>query len=93
LTVCELPQTCLNPWLAIASYSPPCLPRTESGWCGWPVKNPQAIAERKQAEHRFHPPLDIVDGAARVVDPIIDGFNTGKPMWGQFLKDFRPSDW
>jgi len=61
---------------------------------GWVTdEDPQAIAERKQAEHRFHPPLDIVDGAARVVDPIIDGFNTGKPIWGQFLKDFRPSDW
>jgi len=61
---------------------------------GWVTdEDPQAIAERKQAEHRFHPPLDIVDGAARVVDPIIGGFNTGKPIWGQFLKDFRPSDW
>ena len=61
---------------------------------GWVTdEDPRAIAERKQAEHRFHPPLDIVDGAARVVDPIINGFNTGKPIWGHFLKDFRPSYW
>ena len=61
---------------------------------GWVTdEDPRAIAERKQVEHRFHPPLDIVDGAARVVDPIISGFNTGKPIWGQFLKDFKPSDW
>ena len=61
---------------------------------GWVTdEDPRAIAERKRAEQRFHPPLDIVDGAARVVDPIIGGFNTGKPIWGQFLKDFRPSDW
>ena len=31
----------------------------------------------KAKEHRFHPPLDIMDGAARIVDLIIAGFNPG----------------
>ncbi len=61
---------------------------------GWVTdEDPIELAEKKTAEHRFHPPLDIVDGAARIVDPIIDGLNTGQHVWGQFLKDYRPADW
>jgi len=61
---------------------------------GWVTdEDPAELAARKVAEHRFHPPLDIVDGAARIVDPIISGVSSGCHVWGQFLKDYRPTDW
>ena len=61
---------------------------------GWVTdEDPAEIAARKIVEQRFHPPLDIVDGAARIIDPIFHGFNTGEHVWGQFLKDYRPAHW
>ena len=61
---------------------------------GWVTdEDPLHHAERKVAVHNFHPPLDIVDGAARIVDPLFDGISTGKHFWGLFLKDYKPAPW
>lgn len=61
---------------------------------GWVTdEDPAHISVRKQEEHLFQPPLDIVDGAARLVDPIFLGINTGEYLWGKFLKDYKPANW
>lgn len=61
---------------------------------GWVTdEDPIELAKKKEEIHDFQPPLDIVDGAARVMDPLFDGINTGKHWCGKFLKDYRPIDW
>ena len=61
---------------------------------GWVTdEDPFAEAVHKEFDQRFAPPLDSIDGAARVVAPIFDGFNDGVHCWGQFLKDYQPTRW
>ncbi len=61
---------------------------------GWVTdEDPAELAKKKQELFDFQPPLDIVDGAARVIDPLFDGINTGKHWSGKFLKDYKPIAW
>ena len=61
---------------------------------GWVTdEDPVELSQYKQKVHDFQPPLDIVDGAARVCDPFFDGILTGKHWCGKFLKDYFPIEW
>ncbi len=61
---------------------------------GWVTdEDPVHLAARKVEEHAFSPPLDVVDGAARIIAPIFDGFRTGAHAAGLFFKDYRPAAW
>ncbi len=61
---------------------------------GWVTdEDPMVFSLRKQRTQDFQPPLDIVDGAARVCDPFFHGILTGTHWYGKFLKDYFPVDW
>jgi NAD(P)-dependent dehydrogenase (short-subunit alcohol dehydrogenase family) len=61
---------------------------------GWVTdEDPFVHAARKRDELGFQPPLDVVDGAARVLDPFLCGLNTGRHLHGRFFKDYAPSSW
>jgi NAD(P)-dependent dehydrogenase (short-subunit alcohol dehydrogenase family) len=60
---------------------------------GWITDEDPAVHAARKAEAGFSPPLDIIDGAARIVDPIFVGRRTGESVWGQFLKDYKPAPW
>lgn len=61
---------------------------------GWVTdEDPLADSLRKQQELDFQPPLDIVDGAARLCDPFFVGLATGDHVSGKFLKDYRSAAW
>ena len=61
---------------------------------GWVTdEDPAILARLKEDRHDFQPPLDIVDGAARICDPFFHGILTGKHWCGKFLKDYFPIDW
>lgn len=59
---------------------------------GWITDERPHPTKMRLADEGFHAPLDLVDGAARVYDPIVRG-EAGDDIYGCFLKDYEPSPW
>ncbi|WP_439673832.1 SDR family NAD(P)-dependent oxidoreductase [Embleya sp. MST-111070] len=59
---------------------------------GWITDEKPAPDKERVAAAGFRTPLDIVDGAARVYDPIVRG-ERGEAPFGCFLKDYRVAPW
>jgi len=59
---------------------------------GWITDERPHVTKERLADEGFHAPLDLVDGAARVYDPIVRG-EDGEDIYGCFLKDYRPGRW
>jgi NAD(P)-dependent dehydrogenase (short-subunit alcohol dehydrogenase family) len=59
---------------------------------GWITDENPAPRRARIAAAGIRTPLDIVDGAARVYDPIVRG-EAGAPVAGVFLKDYREAEW
>ena len=65
------------------------LASVDTGW----ITDENPLPKRDRiADEGFRTPLDVVDGAARVYDPIVRG-EAGEPLSGVFLKDYRVADW
>ena len=62
---------------------------------GWITdENPYERKVRYQQQTGFAPPLDVLDGMARIYDPIVQGIGQpDEPISGQFLKDYAPYPW
>lgn len=64
----------------------------DTGWIT--QENPYPKKERLYNDENFVPPLDEYDGMARIYDPIASGINNNEiPLFGHFLKDYKPYLW
>jgi hypothetical protein len=66
----------------------------DTGWIN--DENPLEKASKTAETNNFQTPIDEIDAAARIVDPIFTGVNGGresKKLYGVFLKDYRETEW
>ena len=69
----------------------------DTGWIN--DEKPAAQAAADAQTHNFQTPIDEIDAAARVLDPIIapcrqaEAGEEPKPPYGIFLKDYAQCEW
>ena len=66
----------------------------DTGWIN--DENPLERASRTAKNNLFQTPIDEIDAAARIVDPIFSGVVSGlegEKVYGKFLKDYKESEW
>ncbi|MFD7916333.1 SDR family oxidoreductase [Streptomyces sp. NPDC059752] len=59
---------------------------------GWVTDEKPLPARERHAATGWRPPLDVIDGAARIYYPIVQG-QAGSPIHGVLLKDYRHVAW
>jgi NAD(P)-dependent dehydrogenase (short-subunit alcohol dehydrogenase family) len=69
----------------------------DTGWIN--DEKPAELAVAHEKKHKFQTPLDEIDAASRVLDPVIgplharDKGEMVEPPWGLFLKDYMKCEW
>jgi NAD(P)-dependent dehydrogenase (short-subunit alcohol dehydrogenase family) len=65
----------------------------DTGWIN--DENPLERASKFAHANHFQTPLDEIDAAARILDPIFSSLNgeVETPVWGKFLKDYKETGW
>ena len=63
----------------------------DTGWVS--DQNPLERAKRYAENDGFQPPIDEIDAAARILDPVFSRIRGDDPLYGRFLKNYKKSDW
>ena len=61
---------------------------------GWVTDENPLVRAKKNAETlHFETPIDEIDAAARILDPIFSRIRGDNPLYGKFLKDYKETEW
>ena len=63
----------------------------DTGWIN--DENPLERAKKTAETNLFQTPIDEIDAAARILDPVFSRIRGDAPLYGKFLKDYKETDW
>ena len=63
----------------------------DTGWIN--DENPLTKASKIAETNLFQTPIDEIDAAARILDPVFSGVIEQQRLYGKFLKDYHESEW